>query len=515
MKTCRIWLILIIPLLLFPAGCQAAEQAGSALRQPVVAGKFYPDSAPMLRLAVEKFMQDALPAVAKDPVAIIVPHAGYVFSGQICADGFNQVRSRNYDTVVILGTNHTSSSFNKVGLYPGRGFVTPLGTAAIDSGIVEALLAECPDCALNTAIHEREHSVEVVVPFVQVLFPGAKIVPAVVGAPDVGLCERFGQALAKVLKGRKALIVASSDLSHYPSAVNASMVDRQTLQAILPLDPVSFHGVAHTSSDLNIRGLSTRACGEAPIMAAMTAARALGATGGVLVSYANSGDTALGERAQVVGYGAMALASGKTGAGGEKSPVPPTGGKKGAALTPSDRKALLRMARETIERFLTTKTAPLARNPSPDLEQTRGMFVTLNKHGALRGCIGEITAEKPLYQLVGSVALKSALEDPRFPPLRREELQDIEIEISVLTPAAPVASADDIVVGRDGVILKKSGRSAVFLPQVATEQGWGRDQMLDQLCMKAGLPAGSWKSGAQFLTFQAEVFSETDIKTSR
>jgi len=514
MKTCRIWLILIIPLLFLPAACQAAEKTDGALRQPAVAGKFYPESAPMLRLAVDKFMQDALPPVAKDPVAIIVPHAGYVFSGQICADGFNQVSGRRYDTVVILGTNHTSPSFNKVGLYPGRGFITPLGTASIDNGIVDALLAECPDCTLNASVHEKEHSVEVVVPFVQILFPGAKIVPAVVGAPDVGLCERFGQALAKVLKSRNALIVASSDLSHYPSAVNASMVDRQTLQAILPLDPANFHAVAHMASDRNIRGLSTRACGEAPIMAAMAAARALGAAGGVLVSYANSGDTVLGERAQVVGYGAVALASGKTGMDSAKPPVSRTGGKN-AALTPADRKALLSMARETIDRFLTTKTAPLARNPSPDLEQTRGMFVTLTKHGQLRGCIGEITAEKPLYQLVGAVALKSALEDPRFPQLKREELKDIEIEISVLTPAAPVAGADDIVIGRDGVILRKNGRSAVFLPQVATEQGWGRDQMLDQLCMKAGLPAGSWKSGAQFLTFQAEIFSETDIKTAR
>jgi AmmeMemoRadiSam system protein A len=143
------------------------------------------------------------------------------------------------------------------------------------------------------------------------------------------------------------------------------------------------------------------------------------------------------------------------------------------------------------------------------------MFVTLTKRGELRGCIGEIVPDRPLYKLVGSVALKSALEDPRFPQLRREELKDIEIEISVLTPPMPVAGAGDIVVGRDGVILKKDGRSAVFLPQVATEQGWGRDQMLDQLCMKAGLPAGSWKHGTQFLTFQAEVFSEKDTKTAR
>jgi len=194
--------------------------------------------------------------------------------------------------------------------------------------------------------------------------------------------------------------------------------------------------------------------------------------------------------------------------------VPRSGG-QGAALTPADRRALLSIARETLERFLTTKTAPLARNPAPDLEQTRGMFVTLTKHGELRGCIGEIVPDKPLYQLVGTVALKSALEDPRFPQLRREELKDIEIEISVLTPPMPVAGAGDIVVGRDGVILKRDGRSAIFLPQVATEQGWGRDQMLDQLCMKAGLAAGCWKQGAQFLTYQAEVFSEKETKTAR
>jgi len=141
--------------------------------------------------------------------------------------------------------------------------------------------------------------------------------------------------------------------------------------------------------------------------------------------------------------------------------------------------------------------------------------VTLKKRGELRGCIGEITPEKPLYRLVGSVALKSALEDPRFRPLRHEELRDVEIEISVLTPPAPVSGAEDIVVGRDGVILQKDGRSAVFLPQVATEQGWGREEMLDQLCRKAGLPAGSWKQGARMLTFQAEVFSETDFRKAR
>ncbi len=508
------WLMLFMPLLFFPAGCQAAGKTDGSVRQPAVAGRFYPDSAPALRLAVEKYMAEAVPPVARDPVAIVVPHAGYVFSGQICADGFNQVRGRRYETVVILGTNHTSSSFRKVGIHPGRGFRTPLGEAAIDGAVVDALLAGCPDCTLDASIHAREHSVEVVVPFVQALFPGAKIVPAVVGEADMEMCRRFGKALARVVKGRNALIVASTDLSHYPSAANAAMIDRQTLQAILPLDPARFHAVVHAASDRSIPGLATRACGEAPVMAAMAAARELGATGGTLVSYAHSGDTVLGDQRQVVGYAAVALGSGRTAAGGPGR-TPAGQAATGGPLNPSDRKALLALARETIDRYLSTRTAPLARNPSPALEQTRGLFVTLKKRGELRGCIGEITAEKPLYRLVGSMALKSALEDPRFRPLRHEELRDVEIEISVLTPPAPVSGAEDIVVGRDGVILQKDGRSAVFLPQVATEQGWGREEMLDQLCRKAGLPAGSWKQGARMLTFQAEVFSETELQKAR
>ncbi len=514
MNRTRVLLWLLMPLLLLPVGCEAADKADSSIRPPAVAGRFYPDSAPMLKLAVEKYMRNALPTSAKDPVAIVVPHAGYVFSGQICADGFNQVAGRKYDTVVILGTNHTSSSFRRVGVYPGRGFRTPLGTAEIDTALVDALLADCADCRLDATIHAREHSIEVVVPFVQVLFPGAKIVPAVVGEPDTAMCERFGKTLAKTLRGRNALIVASTDLSHYPSAMNAAMADRQTLQAIQPLDPARFHAVAHTPTDRNIPGLSTRACGEAPVLAAMAAGRELGASEGVLVSYANSGDTVLGEKGQVVGYGAVALASGRSDASEAKKPAAQGSG-KGTQLSESDRKALLALARETIDWFLTTKTAPLARNPSPGMEQTRGLFVTLKKRGDLRGCIGEIIAEKPLYRLVGTVALKSALEDPRFRPLGSEELKDVEIELSVLTPPAPVTGAGDVVVGRDGVILRKDGRSAVFLPQVATEQGWGRETMLDELCRKAGLPAGSWKQGAQLFTFQAEVFSETDFKTTR
>ena len=283
---------------------------GGDIRPAAVAGKFYPESSAVLKLSIEKFMEDALPAQAEEPLAIVVPHAGYIFSGQICADGYNQARGRDYETVVILGTNHTAPSLRKIALYPGAGFKTPLGVAPVDEKAVTALVAASPDCTADAAPHSREHSVEVQVPFIQVLFPKAMILPAVVGQVDAALCDRFGAALAKILKGRRALVVASSDLSHYPSAADAEAVDRSTLEAIPSLDPAVLHAAIQTQMARRIRGLDTSACGEAPIMAAMAAAKAMGATGGRVVSYANSGDLPIGERDRVVGYGAVVLGSG-------------------------------------------------------------------------------------------------------------------------------------------------------------------------------------------------------------
>lgn len=484
----------------------AGKDGGGEVRSPAVAGQFYPESATILKLAIEKFMEDALPPQVKKPVAIVVPHAGYIYSGQICADGWNQVRGGSYDVVVILGTNHTAPGLRKIALYPGGGFRTPLGTATVDEDLTAALLAASPDCALDKGPHVREHSVEVQVPFAQILFPQAKIVAAIVGDADAALCTRFGTALAAVLKGRRALIVASSDLSHYPSAKDAEDADTKTLAAVTTLDPAALHTAVRTQTARRIPNLSTCACGEAPIMAAMAAAKAMGATGGKVVSYAHSGNLPIGERERVVGYGAVVLAADPK----KEAPAVRPAAATEETIGPADRKYLLRLARETISRYLTIKMVPLPRLSSPILREPRGVFVTLKKRGELRGCIGRMIPDRPLAELVGAMALQSAFEDPRFSPVTPRELPDLEVEISVLTPMKPVSGPNDIVVGRDGVLLQKGGKSAVFLPQVAPEQGWGRDEMLNHLSQKAGLPSGAWRDGASFLTFQAIVFSEAE-----
>ena len=509
MKRRYFFIVLILFLLMsFAVVIQARKEPEmDTVRPPVVAGKFYSESPEILKAAITGFLDDAEPVSAPDPLALILPHAGYIYSGQIAADGYNQARGHSYDTVVILGTNHTSPHFSKIALYPGDGFTTPLGTARVDRTIMEALKAASPDCVLTSSPHQNEHSVEVHVPFIQVVFPQAKIVPVIIGTPDARLCERFGQALGEVLKGKKALIVASSDLSHYPSHADAVAVDIPILAAIATLDPQRVKEAIKAPMNKGIANLHTGACGEGPILTAVVAAKAMGAKGGKVVSYANSGDIAIGDRSRVVGYGAVAL----TVDAPQPAAVKPSSG-TADELQPGDKKALLALARKTITRYLTTETVPLARGFSPAVQEYRSVFVTLKKFGNLRGCIGRLIPEAPLGQLVGAMAIQSALNDNRFRPVTIAELRDIEIELSVLTPMKTVPRAEDIVVGRDGVLLQKSRAGAVFLPQVATEQGWSREEMLDQLCLKAGLAQGSWRTGAEFQTFQAIVFHESEFK---
>jgi AmmeMemoRadiSam system protein A len=246
---------------------------------------------------------------------------------------------------------------------------------------------------------------------------------------------------------------------------------------------------------------------------AIETARRLGASRGIVLSYANSGDTVLADRSRVVGYGAVAFVPGEGAADVAALEPPASAASPDAPLTPADRAELLRLARESIRRYVETGTAPLARPLSPVLRRAQGVFVTLKKQGELRGCIGHTAADTPLAQNVGAMALQAAFNDHRFPPLEPSELPRIEIEVSLLTPLVKIAGPEAIVLGRDGVVLRKSGRSALFLPEVAVEQGWTRDEMLGHLCAKAGLPEDAWRSGAEFLAFRTIAIYEKEPAT--
>jgi len=482
--------------------------AADLVREPAVAGRFYPKDAQKLMKAVHLFMGEAAGPVHEKPVALISPHAGYVFSGQIAADAYRQAAGHGYDLVVLLGAPHTVP-VDGVSIYSGKGYRTPLGVAEIDQTTSRALIDADPGFFFYPEAHHNEHSIEVQIPFIQVLFPNAKIVTALIGTHDRKLVSKFGRILARAVKAKNALIVASTDLSHYPRYDDAVRVDARTLEAFRTMVPATIEAALRENGTKQIPNLATSACGETAVWAAVVAARQLGAECARILSYANSGDSAVGSHDRVVGYGAMSLSRDP-----ECQPVPEPASpseQRTSELNVEQKRRLLELARNTIKYALYTDIVPLPRSGDRHLTQPRGAFVTLKKKGRLRGCIGHMAEDKPLCQVVCSMALQAAFNDPRFQRLQPQELSDIDIEISVLTPFRQVPDAGSIRVGIDGVRLKKGNRVAVFLPQVAAEQGWDRDEMLDQLCRKASLPAGSWREGSQLYTFQAEIFSEAEL----
>ena len=478
-----------------------------SIRQPVFAGQFYPADSTTLTNQIKFFLENAKPPRVDNVVAIIVPHAGYVYSGQIDADAYNQVKQNKYDVIVVLGTNHTTAGFSGISLYPKGEFATPIGSVKIDDVAGDELLKKDDDVSTNLVVHEKEHSIEVQVPFIKYLFPQAKILPIIVAEPNIEMCTRFGKALAEVLKDKKTLIVASSDLSHYPKFDDAIKVDNKTLKTIATLNMEKIVSIMQGQLDKNIPQLVTCACGEAPIIAAVSIANEMGANTASIISYSNSGYCSVGTIDRVVGYGAVTIEKGKILTVADVDSIVKDDSYK---LTSSDKRALLKYARETLELYFATQIFPLPRNINNMLKIKRGAFVTLKKNGELRGCIGNMSEDTPLITNVGAMTLQAAFSDTRFVPLTHPELSQIEIEISVLTPFTRIINADEIELGHDGVIVRKGNKQAVFLPQVATEMGWSKEVFLDQLCLKAGLNKGDWKN-AELYTFQADVFSESEF----
>jgi MEMO1 family protein len=351
----------------------------------------------------------------------------------------------------------------------------------------------------------HEHSLEAELPFLQVIYPSFKLVPLVMGDTDLATCRRLAEAITECAKGKSLLIVASSDLSHYHSYDMATEMDQRLLEKIGALDVDGVHRC--------LAGGRCEACGQGPIMTAMLAAGKLGADRCDVLRYANSGDVT-GEKMSprgVVGYGAVCFSKPQSGRDRDEAEKKKAGIDLG--LSKDERAELHKIARKAIESrllsgasFSETKAAD-SETVSPRLKEPRGAFVTLYKKGELRGCIGQITARMPLAEAVQAMAVEAAFRDPRFMPLRSDELDDIKIEISVLTPLQKVNSTDEIEVGKHGIVVARNGSMGLLLPQVATEYKWGRTEFLEHCCLKAGLPRETWKDKeTEIYIFSADVF---------
>ena len=427
------------------------------------------------------------------PIAIVVPHAGYVYSGPVAAYGFKQLEGGEYEVAVIIAADHQLPLSKPISVWAEGGFETPLGIVPIDAELAKALIAADPIITVDTASHQGEHPIEIELPFLQRVCPDCRIVPVLMGTESEESVEILAEALISVLPGRQAVIIASSDLSHYPAYDDARAVDGTTLAAIETNDPGRVRGTIDALMSAGFSDLTTCACGEGPILATMHVAEEIGANTVTVLNYANSGDTPYGDRDRVVGYGAVMFWRYE----------PPD-------LTAAQRQELLELARTAIAGYLETGDIPNYEPTDPVLARRSGAFVTLKKDDALRGCIGNLHADKPLYRRVQELAVAAATSDPRFPPMTIEELDEAHIEVSVLSPLHRITDLQQIEVGTHGLVISQAGQQGVLLPQVPVEEGWDRDEYVENLCLKAGLTHNCLANQPTLYTFTAGVFGESE-----
>jgi len=492
----------------------SADRSDGSVRAPAVAGAFYPGDAATLAAEVDGYLDEAEVAdLDGDLVALISPHAGYMYSGGVAALSYVLLREREFDTVVVIAPSHRYG-FRGVSVFGGSGYETPLGVVPVDGEMASSIRDASGDFHYEPRAHAAEHSLEVQVPFLQRTLGGFRIVPIVMGEQDEGTVRALAEAVARAARDAapaRVLLVASTDLSHFHPYDEAVALDSVVQDAVERFDPEGLLS--------SLRRGDCEACGGGPAAAVMVAARELGADGASVLGYRNSGDVT-GDRSGVVGYMAAAL----TRAGAGEDPGARSGAGRDArgdsvddggeprpyqGLTGEEREALLRLARGTIEAALEGAKAPEVGLSTPALEAECGAFVTLHKKGRLRGCIGYVVAVKPLQETVAEMAIQASQHDPRFPPVEAGELDEIDIEISVMSPLELVGDVSEIEVGRDGLVVQYGGRSGLLLPQVATEYGWDRETFLEHTCLKAGLSGDAWqKDGVEIRRFTAEVFGE-------
>ncbi len=461
----------------------AATLCAQGIRKPVWAGLFYPKDPKALSDQIDYFLKNTGGAskITGEIKALIAPHAGYVYSGQVAAEAYRSVQGKPVDTVIILSPCHRYG-FYGASIYIKGGYETPLGVVKID----EQLALELSDKTgfqYVAAAHREEHAVEVQIPFIQKTLPEAKIVPVIMGIPSQKTIKRLAKALASVTSGKNVLILASTDLSHFLPKALANETDNRTISLIK-----SFQ------ADQLIKKLERREnimCGGAPVVTILLFAKTQKKPKIKLLSYADSSDHT-GSSARVVGYMAAALIT--------ENHIQPF------SLSRDEKDELLRMARVSVSQFLKEQKVPVFNPVNVILLTKKGAFVTLKKDGRLRGCIGFIEPIRPLYQTVVQAALYAAFQDKRFPPVTAQELNSLEIEISVLSPLEKIHDPEKINVGRHGLYLSKNGRSGLLLSQVAVDNGWSREMFLRQVCRKAGLPVNAWEADSEIFIFEAVVF---------
>ena len=478
-------------------------------RETAVAGQFYPANKEELEKSLDDYLGQAELVDQEErylPI-LILPHAGYEFSGAVAAAGFKQVQNREINRIILLGRSHRNY-FSDIGADTNDFWRTPLGDLKVDQEWIKKMEEKYDFIKSDKFSHQYEHSLEVMAPFIRKIFNDrAQIVPLLLGDNDLDF-EKIAQSLIENIDN-KTLIVISTDLSHYPEYQKAKSIDRKTINAILSGNLEKFQNGMEELKVFEVgkNNIDTLACAEPAVAIAEFLAEKLEARG-ELFKYANSGDFYPETRDRVVGYAAIGFYSNKDLPSLESNNSEAASNLTGE-LNEEERKMALEIARQSIKYYF-INTPYILPETGGIFEEKRGVFVTLRKNGELRGCIGNFEPDKNLAENIKVMALAAAFKDPRFSPLQSDELADIKIEISVLSPMQKIEDPNLVEIGKHGVYVTKGGNSGVFLPQVAIEEGWTREQFLDNLCEhKAGLDKNSWRDGsAELYIFTAQVFEE-------
>ncbi|MFC1966723.1 AmmeMemoRadiSam system protein B [Chloroflexota bacterium] len=417
------------------------------IRNPVVAGQFYPGSPDQLRSMIKGMVDKK---VAKEEViGLISPHAGYVYSGPVAGAVISRIQFK--DTFIIMGPNHTGNG-KPFSIMTEGVWKTPLGNVEIDSELGKEILSVSSHLQEDRLAHQYEHSLEVQLPFLQYFKPDVKIVPIVLAFAEGNIYKGIGRGIAEAVKrlNREVVILASSDMTHYESQESASRKDNQAIEAILNLDEDELLE--------RVQKLNISMCGYAPAVSLISAARELGAAGAELVRYQTSGDTT-GDYTSVVGYAGVII----------KKMSPPA-----------------RLAKETVETYVMEGRTPKPKELTTEMKKKAGVFVSIHKLGGLRGCIGTFEpAESNVAEEITINAISSATRDPRFPPIAPNELKDLDYSVDILTSPEPIEGWDQLDPRKYGVIVEAGFRRGLLLPDL--EGVDSVDQQIDICRQKAGI----------------------------
>jgi MEMO1 family protein len=473
------------------------------IRKPAVAGRFYSGNKTALKEEIYNFFMEAkLPAKPEHtPRAIIVPHAGYVFSGKVAASGFNQIPDNSdIQRVFILASSH-QMHFPGASVYCTGNYETPLGVVEVDKTNGKLLTESNNLFSCREDAHLFEHSLEVQLPFLQAkLGKDFKLVPIILGTQKPEECRQMAKTLQPFLTSGN-LFVVSSDFSHYPGYDDAVKNDRITTEAILSKSPELLLKTIEENKTRKIPGLATSLCGWTSVLTLLYMIQNT-SYDAEWIDYQNSGDQPLyGDHTRVVGYSSIAFY--------DKTVTE-------FRLTGEEKAELLYISENSVRALVVSGKSFMI---SPEelkgtLAKKAGAFVSAYISGKLRGCMGSFEGDYSLAEVVNRSAA-SAAQDQRFEPISEEELENLSIEISVLTPLKRINSKNEIEIGKHGIYIRKGLNSGTFLPQVGEKYNWTIEEFLGRCSRdKAGLGWEGWKD-AELYIYEAIIFGSSHIEATK